>query len=137
MARYRICGVSVVAIFVLSVSLQVAAQPGAADGEWHSYAADTFGSKYSAVDQISADNFTDLEIAWQWQTVDTHLVYQSEYGTSLVPAQTVFDLLEAEEPGRWVTPPTFRRLVATPLMVDGVLYVSTPLYQAAAIDAAT
>lgn len=137
MARYRICGVSVGAIFVLSVSLQVAAQPGAADGEWHSYAADTFGSKYSAVDQISADNFTDLEIAWQWQTVDTHLVYQSEYGTSLVSAQTVFDLLEAEEPGRWVTPPTFRRLVATPLMVDGVLYVSTPLYQAAAIDAAT
>ena len=33
--------------------------------------------------------------------------------------------------------PTIRSLVATPLMVDGVLYLSTPLYRAAAIDART
>ncbi|MEE2636774.1 MAG: PQQ-binding-like beta-propeller repeat protein, partial [Acidobacteriota bacterium] len=119
----------------ITVAVSATAQPGAADGEWRTYAADTFGSKYSALDQITADNFTQLEVAWRWQTVDTHLVYESEHGASLVPAQTLFDLLEAEEPDRWVTPPTFRRLVATPLMVNGVLYISTPLYQAAAIDA--
>jgi len=137
MTGYRIRWVAALALFAGGISLPALAQPGAIGGEWRSYAADTFGSKYSAVDQINAENFTDLEIAWQWQTADSHLIYESEYGISLVPAQTLFDLLEAEEPGRWVTPPTFRRLVATPLMVDGVLYLSTPLYQAAAIDAAT
>ena len=137
MTPYRIRWVAALALFAGGISLQALAQPGATGGEWRSYAADTFGSKYSAVDQITAENFTDLEIAWQWHTADSHLIYESEYGTSLVPAQTLFDLLEAEKPGRWVTPPTFRRLVATPLMVDGVLYLSTPLYQAAAIDAAT
>ena len=137
MKRYRICSVLVVAMCAESLPLQAGAQPGATAGEWRSYAADTFGSKYSAVDQITAENFSALEIAWQWQTADTHLIYEDEHGTSLVPAQTLFDLLEAEEPGRWVTPPTFRRLVATPLMVDGVLYMSTPLYQGAAIDAVT
>ena len=58
----------------------------------------------------------------------------------------LFDLLEAEEPDRWTawdgvtrtrSRPSYRSLVATPLMVDGVLYLSTPLYQAAAIDART
>ena len=137
MTPHRIRWVAALALVGGGISLQALAQPGATGGEWRSYAADTFGSKYSAVDQITAENFTDLEIAWQWHTADSHLIYESEYGTSLVPAQTLFDLLEAEKPGRWVTPPTFRRLVATPLMVDGVLYLSTPLYQAAAIDAAT
>ena len=137
MTPHRIRWVAALALVAGGISLQALAQPGATGGEWRSYAADTFGSKYSAIDQITAENFTDLEIAWQWHTADSHLIYESEYGTSLVPAQTLFDLLEAEKPGRWVTPPTFRRLVATPLMVDGVLYLSTPLYQAAAIDAAT
>ena len=105
MTPYRIRWVAALALFAGGISLQALAQPGATGGEWRSYAADTFGSKYSAVDQITAENFTDLEIAWQWHTADSHLIYESEYGTSLVPAQTLFDLLEAEKPGRWVTPP--------------------------------
>ena len=115
----------------------VDAQQGATDGEWRSYAADTFSTKYAPLDQITADNFGDLEVAWRWRTADTHLVYEGEQGTSLVTAATLFDLLEAAEPDRWVTRPRIGRLVATPLMVDGVLYLSTPLYQAAAIDART
>ena len=115
----------------------VDAQQGATDGEWRTYAADVYSSKYSPLDQIRADNFGDLEVAWRWRTADTHLVYEDEQGASLVSAQTLFDLLEAKEPGRWVTRPRIGRLVATPLMVDGVLYLSTPLYQAAAIDART
>lgn len=115
----------------------VAAQPGARNGEWRAYAADTYSSKYSPLDQITADNFDELEVAWRWRTADTHLVVEGASGASLVPSETRFDLLEAEEPDRWVTRPGAGRLVATPLMVDGVLYLSTPLYQAAAIDART
>ena len=113
------------------------AQPGATDGEWRHYAGDTWASKYSPLDQITPDNFGDLEVAWRWRTADTHLVRTDENSASLIPAEVLFDQLEAAEPDLWVTHPRITRFNATPLMVDGVLYVSTPLYQAAAIDART
>ncbi len=119
------------------LAAQVDAQQGATNGEWRSYAGDTWGTKYSPLDQITADNFDSLEVAWRWRTADTHLVRTDENGSSLVPADAVFDLLEETEPDRWVTRPRITRFNATPLMVSGVLYVSTPLYQAAAIDART
>ena len=42
-------------------------------GEWRAYGADKAGSKYSPLDQINRDNFTDLEIAWRWKSVDGFL----------------------------------------------------------------
>ena len=39
-------------------------------GEWRSYAGDVRGTKYSPPDQIDARNFADLEIAWEWTSVD-------------------------------------------------------------------
>ena len=123
------------------------AQHGApADGEWRSYAGDSGSTKYSPLDQITADNFGDLEVLWHWESVDSHLVHSTPGGDSLVAADTLFDILQAEEPDLWTafdgvrqtrTQPSIRSLVATPLMVDGILYVSTPLYRAAAIDART
>ena len=123
------------------------AQYGApADGEWRSHAGDLGSTKYSPLDQITAENFADLEVAWRWTSVDTHLVRSTEAGDSLVAADTLFDLLQAEEPDRWTawdgvtkrrSRPSIRSLIATPLMVGGVLYLSTPLYRAAAIDART
>ena len=122
------------------------AQHGATNGEWRSHSGDIGATKYSPLDQITVENFGDLEVAWHWKTVDTHLARTGTAGTSLVPAETLFDRLEQEEPDRWTmwdgvsqarTRPSIRALVATPLMVDGVLYLSTALYQAAAIDART
>lgn len=115
----------------------VSAQPGNAPGEWRSYAADVQGTKYAALDQITADNFESLTLAWRWHSADAQLPYEQGSGVSWLPAQTVFDQLEAERPSRWVTRPGIGRLSATPLMVDGVLYLVTPLYQGVAIDALT
>jgi len=39
-----------------------------ARGEWPSYTGDTRGSRYSPLDQISAKNFSSLEIAWRFKT---------------------------------------------------------------------
>ncbi len=131
------------ATLVLTIALvgglarHVPAQGGTDNGEWRGYAADSAASKYSPLAQITADNFRDLEVVWRWETADTHLVYSDEHGTSLVPSSVVFDRLEAAEPDLWVTRPRTSRVVATPIMAAGVLYLSTPLYQAAAIDART
>ena len=97
------------------------AQHGApADGEWRSYAGDSGSTKYSPLDQITADNFGDLEVLWHWESVDSHLVHSTPGGDSLVAADTLFDILQAEEPDLWTafdgvrqtrTQPSIRALV--------------------------
>ena len=39
-----------------------------ANGEWPSYSGDTKGSRYAPLDQINADNFSKLEVAWRFKT---------------------------------------------------------------------
>ena len=46
---------------------------GTTDGEWRAYGADKAGTKYSPLDQIDRANFSDLKIAWRWQSVDGFL----------------------------------------------------------------
>ena len=94
-----------------------AAQYGAVDGEWRSYGGDAGGTKYSPLDQIDAGNFEDLRIAWRWRSVDGDIDLEA--------------LRETDERL------SIRGLQATPLMIDGVLYLPTALYQAAAVDAGT
>jgi glucose dehydrogenase len=36
-------------------------------GEWTSWGADSYGTRYSPLDQIDADNFDQLEVAWIWR----------------------------------------------------------------------
>lgn len=127
-----------VVVFLVQVFVVVAtAQQGATGGEWRWHGGDAGSTKYAPLDQISPENFSSLKPVWHWLTVDTHLVQGAASGVSLVPAQQLFDELEAEEPTRWRRRPRITRLAATPLMVDGVLYLSTPLYRAVAIDAAS
>jgi quinoprotein glucose dehydrogenase len=44
-----------------------AAQSGAKNGEWRSYAGDTGSTRYAPLDQINASNFNNLEIAWRFK----------------------------------------------------------------------
>ena len=96
------------ALAVLCVSSPVDAQTT----EWRSYGADVEGSKYSPLEQINAENFTDLEIVWR-QSVLPEVVRGDRDIRASVAAQN------------------------TPLMVDGRLYISTGLGTVAALDATT
>jgi quinoprotein glucose dehydrogenase len=79
--------------------------------EWLNYAGDKASSKYSPLTQISGDNFNRLRTAWTWHSAEEEVAKANHLKT-------------------WVWE-------STPLMVDGVLYISTSLSQVAAIDAAT
>jgi len=46
----------------------VAAQSGAARGEWRTYGGDLGHTRYSPLDQINAENFNTLEVAWRFKT---------------------------------------------------------------------
>jgi glucose dehydrogenase len=63
--------VSTVAVGALSVAFTGAQAPppsAAADAEWGSYAGDLRNHHYSPLDQISALNFSSLEVAWRFKT---------------------------------------------------------------------
>lgn len=76
--------------------------------EWHSYGGDAGGMKYSALKQINRANVSKLQVAWTFHTGDM------SDGTAL-PTKSAFE--------------------ATPLMVDGVLYLTTPFNRLIALDA--
>jgi quinoprotein glucose dehydrogenase len=44
------------------------AKPTNGDVDWPTYAADLAGSRYRALDQINAGNFSTLEVAWRFKT---------------------------------------------------------------------
>lgn len=94
---------------VILISAAVAsAQYGAPGEDWPHYAGDHGSTKYSPLDQINAKNFGKLEVAWRWNSPDNAI-------EDLTPFK----------------PFHFR---ATPVVVDGVAYVSTGLCQVAAVD---
>src|SRR5690242_606062 len=58
---------------VVLVGLACAAAPAwaqyrAKSTEWPTYTADLAGSRYRPLDQISASNFNQLEVAWRFKT---------------------------------------------------------------------
>src|SRR5438045_4202533 len=99
-------------IFLVAAAAFVAAQGGESSRavEWLYYGGDQGGMKYSALTDINAANLQRLQVAWQWKHWETPM---PEYGS---------------------TPGFFEN---TPLMIDGVLYVTTPYNSIAAVDAET
>src|SRR5260370_21707459 len=52
----------------LCMAIPALAQTGAKTGEWRSYGGDTANTRYSALDQINAGNFNNLQMAWHFKT---------------------------------------------------------------------
>ncbi|MDP6581365.1 MAG: hypothetical protein QF681_11985, partial [Vicinamibacterales bacterium] len=110
------------------------------NGEWRSYAGDISGTKYSPLEQIDSGNFGDLELAWEWTSVDNFVSKTMPNGSEWwAPLETIVETLEEETPNLYRVghPPNPSGFQATPLMVAGVLYFNTPLSQGVAVDATT
>ena len=79
---------------------------GAQDGDWATYGRDPGGERFSPLDSIRRDNVATLQVAWTFRTGDA---YEPKNGRP-----TAFE--------------------ATPLHVDGTLYLSTPVGRVIALD---
>ncbi|MCE2541503.1 MAG: PQQ-binding-like beta-propeller repeat protein, partial [Acidobacteria bacterium] len=99
-------------ILVSVLALGLAAPADAQTVEWPSYAADQAGTKYSALDQINAENVGDVEIVWR-QPVIPDAIRDGDTTRGPVGSQT------------------------TPLMAGGMLYFSTGLGTIAALEPTT
>ena len=54
------------AVFALGAHSVSAQGKGTEKGEWRYWGADERSSRYSPIDQISAENVGQLEVAWRW-----------------------------------------------------------------------
>jgi quinoprotein glucose dehydrogenase len=78
--------------------------------EWPYYGGDSGGSKYSRLDQINRKNVTQLKVAWTFNTGDWS-------DGSASPNRSAFE--------------------TTPLVIDGVMYLTTAFGRAIALEAET
>ncbi|MBP7776169.1 MAG: pyrroloquinoline quinone-dependent dehydrogenase [Acidobacteria bacterium] len=108
MIRSSLRSCTALAVGLLSVG--AAAQRPAVPRDWPVYGGDAGGGKYSALSVLTRENVAGLTKAWEWKTGELPL---ESFGTF---------------------PGAFQ---ATPLMIDDVLYVSTPYNRVVALDAAT
>src|SRR6266404_5644059 len=65
-------GVCAIAMAV-AVPTFVAGQRGLQEGEWRAYAGDSYGQKYSPLNQITKENIQDLRVVWRWPLPDRDL----------------------------------------------------------------
>jgi quinoprotein glucose dehydrogenase len=69
MSRRLRIGSIIVAVVVASwTTASVHGQTGALKGEWRTYGGDLGHTRYAPLDQIDADNFSKLEVAWRFKT---------------------------------------------------------------------
>ena len=67
--RHRTAWASALALTAVAwLTPGVLGQQGARNGEWRSYGGDAGHTRYSALDQINAANFSRLEVAWRFKT---------------------------------------------------------------------
>ncbi|HEU5260055.1 MAG TPA: PQQ-binding-like beta-propeller repeat protein, partial [Gemmatimonadales bacterium] len=88
----------------------MAAHQSAPDASWPVYGADVYGTRYSPLSQITRHNVPRLEVAWTYRTGELAREFATREETALE---------------------------VTPLVVDGTMYVSTPLGRVIALDPAT
>jgi quinoprotein glucose dehydrogenase len=86
------------------------AQSSAEGSDWPAYGRDAGGSRYSPLNQINRDNVKQLKVAWTYRT------------GHLADSNRAAETTEFE---------------ATPIMVDGMLYLSTPFNRIIALDPQT
>jgi quinoprotein glucose dehydrogenase len=96
-------------LFACSLVILGGVLHGQRDGDWRAYGRDAGGERFSPLRNIRRDNVALLHVAWTFRTGDA---YQPPRGRP-----TAFE--------------------ATPLHVDGTLYLSTPLGRVIALDSVT
>ena len=115
---FRFCRTGGVPVaLATAVALALSAPPSAgaqstADTEWRHFGHDAANTKYSPLDQIRPENFSDLEIAWRWRSIETDVTRERDE----------------------IRPGPFK---SVSLMAGGLVYLSTSLGQVAALDAGT
>ena len=151
----------VLALMALVVVPSLAQDRGSPAGEWRYQSGDAWGTRYSPADQITAENFEDLEVAWVWRgdNFSPHPYYLSRSTPSYIDGvlytvagyrRTIVAMDPATGETLWTyREPSTRRwaesmrasygkgVAYTEIDGRGVIYVITPGFFLHALDAKT
>ena len=100
-------------LVILAVALSCTRSESASvsrDGDWPVYGRDAAGTRFSPLTQVTPANVESLTVAWSYRTRETEPSFRA---------------------------PDEASLEVTPLVVDGSMYISTPLGRVMALDPAT
>ena len=70
-------------LMVMSTPPTIHSQAGARNGEWPTYGGDLGHTRYAPLTQLTAENFSKLEIAWRFKT--DHLGPRPEFNFESTP----------------------------------------------------
>jgi quinoprotein glucose dehydrogenase len=101
----------------------------ASSGDWPTYGHDAGGARFSPLTQITPHNVAQLQPAWTYHMKDA----QSAAGASNAVDAAMTAQREAEGAGPFHSNTGFSASEATPLMVEGLLFVSTPYHAVVAL----
>jgi quinoprotein glucose dehydrogenase len=94
-------------VFLGGCQSEITVPPGGPVADWPAYGRDAGGSRYSPLTQITRDNVKHLQVAWTYRTGD-------------IPTKEQAAAFEA-----------------TPILIEGTLYLSTPFNKVIALDPET
>lgn len=98
--------------------------------DWPAYGHDPGGMRYSALKQIDTTNVAGLQVAWTYHMRPANLAAQAEAPNAAEQAQRVAEggAPQRRRGGR------YSASEATPLVVGGLMYVSTPYQRVVALE---
>ena len=70
-------------VILALLNTTVSAQTGAKNGEWRTWGGDLAATRYAPLDQINAENFKNLEVAWTFKT--EHLGKNPDFNLQATP----------------------------------------------------
>ena len=111
--RYGRAALGLLLVVAALDMIAIGATGGPDAGEWRFYSGDNGAMKYSRLDQINAGNVSSLRVAWRHPAINPDVDLQ---------------------PGQPKPSNLFR---STPIMVNGILYASSGVGSAVAIDPGT
>jgi quinoprotein glucose dehydrogenase len=106
----QVAGCVALAVVMAGLAISGPAGNSGKDGDWPAYGRDAGGTRYSPLAQINRDTVKDLKVAWTYHTGETGW-------TTADARKSAFE--------------------ATPILVDGTLYLSTPFNRVIALDPET
>lgn len=104
-------------------ALAVSAQAATSPGDWPSYGRGADGMRFSPLTDITPANVDELEVAWTYHMRPPGAVPVSPAGSPEVKGKSPHGRFAASE--------------ATPLVVDGAMYLPTPYGRVVSLDADT
>lgn len=115
-------------------AIPTSGHPSDPSKEWRTYGHDAGAMRFSPLRQITPENVSKLKVAWVYRMRPEGFTAAPPPARPANPAGPVGDEPEMQARRSSMFGSGFRPSEVTPLVVDGVMYITTPYQRVAALD---